>query len=130
MRRIHIYLVLLTLPLLLACTTQSSIDARQDNYDIQRIQDRIHLEMYDAVSMLIEESEVVDEDAKVGRRDRLTEWDRDYGMANTKKAVTVDAYLFSQIGFFNWLGEKLGLGTRKLIKTWDDAQPATKPALE
>lgn len=134
MRRMSIYLALLILPhgqlcIGVGCTTQSSIDARQASYDVQRVKDGVHQDMFDAVSLLLATSSE-EQEKLASYRARLTEWDRDYELANMKKAVTVDAYLFAQIGFFNWLGEWLGITTQQAIKAWDDAQPASRPALE
>ena len=120
--RVRIFLALLILPVWLGCTTQSSILARQANYDIQRLKDGIHNDMRDAIAMFIEESEAVDKDIATDYLARLAEWDRDYGMANTKKAVTVDAYLAGQEGILSGLGEKLGICTHVPI--------TTQPALE
>ncbi len=131
MRRIHIYLVLLVLPLWLGCTTQSSILARQANYDIQRVKDGIHREMFDAISFLIEEPMASDEQIEIDvYRVRLTEWGRDYDLANRRKAVTVNAYLYAQVGILNQLGEMVGISTHVPIKTGPATQPASHPALE
>lgn len=56
------------------------------------------------------------------KRDVMVGWDRDHERANALKYVTVDQKLFSQQGIFNYLGQRIAGGSRKLVTAWDEAK--------
>ncbi|MBU0959827.1 MAG: hypothetical protein KKB31_07810 [Nanoarchaeota archaeon] len=157
---IYLMLLALATPLWFGCTSQSTLAAQKGSFETQVVKDGIHRNMFIALSrsnyeIARQAIELAGDDLKArlpedqqqfvdemvaasaaaleefGRqRDFMVVWDRDYERANTMKAVTVDAKLFSEEGILNYLGRTLSDASKKLLKSWDGAQPTSRPALE
>jgi hypothetical protein len=71
------------------------------------------------------------------KRDMMLDYVRDNERANTLKAVTVDAKLFSEQGIVNYLVSQLTGGAREIFTAWDTANgkvpvllPASQPSTQ
>lgn len=157
---LYLMLLALVASLWLGCTSASTLAAQKGSFETQIVKDGVHRNMFIALErsnceiaklavelagenlkdqlpennwpavdkMVAVSVAALKEFAK--ERDFMVTWDRDYERANSMKMVTVDAKLFSEEGILNYLGRTLSDATKKLLKSWDSAQPASRPALE
>lgn len=133
MKKVALLAIVGAIALLSGCTSRSTEIAQQNSIRVQAVKDGV---VYSLANMVARESY---ETAKLNirtdpgsaekylkefaqKRDVLTDVLLDNEKANTLKAVTVDAKLWSEQGILNYFGERLSDGSKKFWNSWDAAK--------
>lgn len=121
------------------CTSRSTEIAQESSIRVQSVKDGVTIslanmvarESYETAKLNIRTDPAnTDKYLKefAQKRDILTDVLLDNEKANTLKAVTVDAKLWSEQGILNYFGERLSGGSKKFWNAWDVAkQVYTQP---